>query len=111
VGLYRNPQIPATDFVANLQGVLDPAVHYYLEVYVDANGDGVYQSPATLSGNVDLGWRIAVKAGDGSDAGPPADAGPPSTANDETYQQPYGIDYVFNALTDPNPNNADVGPP
>jgi hypothetical protein len=110
VGLYRNPQIPAEDFVADLQGVLDPGVDYYLDVYVDANGDGAYQSPAQPGASGDLGWRIALKAGTGaSDGGPPADAAP--TANDETYQQPYGIDYAFDALKDPNPNNVDVGPP
>jgi hypothetical protein len=111
VGLYRNPQIPDKDFVANIQGVLDPLVNYFVEIYIDANGDGHYQNPATPSGNGDLGWRIALKAGDGADAGPPADAAPPSPRNDETYLEPYGIDYSFNALTDPNPNNADVGPP
>jgi hypothetical protein len=112
VGLYRNPQIPSEDFVADLQGVLDPGVDYNLEIYVDANGNGVYDNPALPSANGDLGWRIAVKATTGAtDAGPPMmDAAPP-TANDETYLEPYGIDYAFNALKDPNPNNTDVGPP
>lgn len=118
VGLYRNPQIPSQDFVANIQGVLDPGVDYYLDIYVDANGDGMYQSPAQPSGNADLGWRIPMKAGTGTGTGGAGgadgggvDAAAPATMNDETYTQPYGIDYAFNALTDPNPNNVDVGPP
>jgi hypothetical protein len=109
VGLYRDPQIPTEDFVADIQGVLDPGVNYALEIYIDANGDGVYQNPAQPSASGDLGWRIPIVATTGSDAGVQSDAGP--TANDEKYNQPYGIDYAFNALKDPNPNNADVGPP
>jgi hypothetical protein len=110
VGIYRDPQIPNEDFVADIQGVLDPGVDYYLEIYVDANGDGVYQNPAQPSPNADLGWRIAMKATTGSSDAGVQDAAPP-TSNDETYQEPYGIDYTFNALKDPNPNNVDVGPP
>lgn len=98
VGLYRNPQIPSGDFVADIQGVLDPMVGYYLEIYVDGNGDGVYQNPAQPSASADLGWRIAVQANDGT-----SDAG--------SSGQPYGIDYAFNARTEANPNNADVGAP
>jgi hypothetical protein len=121
VGLLRVPEITGSDYDFVLPGVLDPGVDYYLDVYVDANGDGVYQNPAQPSSNADLGWQIPFRAApvvadgsggdgpiDGADA--QADSAQPHP-NDTDPNEPLGLDYSFNALTEPNPNNVDVGPP
>jgi hypothetical protein len=96
VALYRIPELKEEDFDAYLPGTLDPGVDYFVEIYIDANGDGKYQNPAELSANSDLGWRIPVQATPMTDAGTP---------------EPLGIDYAFRGVDDPNPNNMDVGPP
>lgn len=122
VGLLRVPEIAATSYDFVLPGVLDPGVDYYLDIYVDANGDGVYQNPAQPSANADLGWQIPFRAAPvmedggaggegGADAGDAQAASPSPNPNDTDPNQPLGLDYSFNALTEPNPNNVDVGPP
>ncbi len=63
-GLYRFttltlPVAPAT-LDAKIPGVIDEGVAYNVEIYVDANGNGVYDAP----GSGDIGWRVPK----GSDA-------------------------------------------
>jgi hypothetical protein len=121
VGLLRIPEITGTEGSYVLPGVLDPGVDYYLDVYIDANGDGMYQNPAATSSSADLGWQIAFRAnpvameagagGDAGDGGAVQAATTATTRNDTDPNEPLGLDYGFNALTDPNANNVDVGPP
>jgi hypothetical protein len=124
VGMLRVPEITGADYDFKLPGVLDPGVNYYLYVYIDANGDGVYQNPAQPSSNADLGWQIPFRAMPGlgdagagdagasdGEAGGAEAAAPVPNHNDTDPNEPLGFDYSFSALTDPNPNNVDVGPP
>ncbi|MEO6418935.1 MAG: hypothetical protein ABIP39_05985, partial [Polyangiaceae bacterium] len=63
-GLYRftTLTLPAagTTLDAKIPGVIDDGVAYNVEVYVDANGNGAYDTPPAG----DIGWRIPK----GSDA-------------------------------------------
>jgi hypothetical protein len=56
VGLYRHTALPPGDFSLVLPGVIDAGSDYNIDVYVDANGNGVYDNPAVPGG--DLGWRL-----------------------------------------------------
>jgi len=62
VGLYRLPQMAADTFDMGIPGAVESGADYTALVYVDANGNGVYDNPATKSG--DLGWNIAGTADD-----------------------------------------------
>jgi hypothetical protein len=53
-------------------------------------------SPADLSADADVGWRIPLQA-------VPVEV--------DGAAEPLGIDYTFRGVDDPNPNNIDVGPP
>jgi hypothetical protein len=54
VGLFRVPQISAAVFDMSIPGVVENGAVYNALVYVDANGNGIYDNPA--SGLGDLGW-------------------------------------------------------
>jgi hypothetical protein len=56
VGLYRHTKVPEDDFTLVIPGVIDGGVDYDVDVYLDANGNGMYDNPADGSG--DLGWRL-----------------------------------------------------
>lgn len=107
VGLYRNPQIPSGDFVALVPGILEPETSYNVDVYIDANGNGQYENPQTQAQDVDLGWRIPVKAtlpsAPADAGGSPVDGGVPADAE-------IGIDIDFDP-TGSYPSNTDVGEP
>jgi hypothetical protein len=60
VGLYRHTSIPAGDFTLVLPGIIDGGVDYDIDVYVDSNANGVYDSPAVPGG--DLGWRLLQRS-------------------------------------------------
>jgi hypothetical protein len=62
VGLYRIPEIPAADFVARIPGIVESGAAYNVDVYVDSNGNGVYDDPSSTGATVDLGWRFPVTA-------------------------------------------------
>jgi hypothetical protein len=123
VALYRVPQIPDTDFDALMPGVLDPGARYNLDIYIDANGDGLYQNPAELTSESDLGWRVVLQAipieggaggGGAGGAGGSGGAGGGSGgsgAGGAEPQQTLGIDYTFDSVTEPTQPNVDVGSP
>jgi hypothetical protein len=54
VGLFRVPAISAAAFDMSIPGVVENLGVYNALVYVDANGNGIYDNPA--SGLGDLGW-------------------------------------------------------
>ena len=43
-----------------IAGVISASTNYIVDVYIDANNNGVYDNPATKSG--DLGWRMYLTA-------------------------------------------------
>jgi hypothetical protein len=121
VGVYRQPQVPDSDFSATIEGILEPEVSYFVDVYVDANGNGKYDNPAVLAQDADLGWRIPVKATmpDDLDAGSDAqadagDAGADADAAVDAATPPSGPLYGISIDFDPTgavPSNTDVGEP
>jgi hypothetical protein len=58
VALFRLPVIASVTFDAIVPGCVDTGVDYIVEAYVDANGNGTYDNPATGAG--DYGWRVAA---------------------------------------------------
>jgi hypothetical protein len=56
VGLYRSGSVPAGDFEAVVKGVVETGDRYRIDVYVDANGNGLYDNPAEAG--ADRGWRF-----------------------------------------------------
>jgi len=61
VALFRVPKISDPVFDMKVPGVVEVGVDYHVLVYVDANGNGNYDDPATGSG--DLGWKLIGTAG------------------------------------------------
>lgn len=55
-GMYRVGKIGVADFELAIPGIIDAGVDYQVDVYVDANGNGTYESPANPGG--DKGWRV-----------------------------------------------------
>jgi hypothetical protein len=109
-GLYRNPEIPAGDFVGLIPGIVEAGEDYEIFVYVDANDNGVYDNPKGEAANQDLGWRYSETArlpspasgaggADGSSGGAPADTTSPLV----------GISVDFDPTE--RPGVEDVGPP
>jgi hypothetical protein len=60
VGLFRVPRIVQAAFDMTIPGVVENGVSYDVLVYVDANGNGIYDNPAAGLG--DFGWRLAATA-------------------------------------------------
>jgi hypothetical protein len=56
VGLVRLPKIAQGSFDLKIPGLVEPGGAYNALAYVDANGNGAYDNPATGSG--DLGWSV-----------------------------------------------------
>jgi hypothetical protein len=56
VALYRYPRLSSAAVTATVPGAVEEGVTYTVDVYVDANGDGLYDDPA--SGG-DYGWRMS----------------------------------------------------
>jgi hypothetical protein len=62
VGLYRIPKVTQSTFDMVIPGVVESGAAYAAMVYVDANGNGMYDNPAMPGG--DLGWSVAGVATD-----------------------------------------------
>src|SRR5262249_41848139 len=62
VGLYRNPHIPSADFQGFIPGVVEDNENYDIDVYIDANANGTYDNPKSVTANPDLGWRFTDQA-------------------------------------------------
>jgi hypothetical protein len=62
VGLFRVPQMASAMFDLNIPGVVESANDYFAFVYVDANGNSMYDNPAMPGG--DLGWKLSGTAND-----------------------------------------------
>jgi hypothetical protein len=60
IGVYRLPQIIESTFDLSIPGVVESGADYEAFLYVDANGNGAYDNPATKSG--DLGWSVSGTA-------------------------------------------------
>jgi hypothetical protein len=81
--LYRVPAISAATLDGTVAGVIDPEVTYDVYVYLDANGNNVFDDPAKNAG--DLGWKMSATATasgltftfDGNAPPAHADVGPP----------------------------------
>jgi hypothetical protein len=81
--LYRLPSLQTSSADGTVEGVIEMDVTYDVFVYLDANGNGVFDDPAKNAG--DLGWKLTATAdGQGlvvtfDGASPPAheDVGPP----------------------------------
>jgi len=78
VALYRINAMDAPAFDIAVPGCVDTGVDYNVDVYVDANGNGVYDDPSTGAG--DLGWRIPVTS-DAAGLAATIDATTTATAN------------------------------
>jgi hypothetical protein len=55
VCLHRVPELRAAAFEGDVPGCVEMGVDYDVTVYVDANGNGTYDDPATGKG--DVGWK------------------------------------------------------
>jgi len=100
VGLYRFPILSpsfgggfkgmpplvrgAGSSFPGIVGVIDQTTNYVVDVYIDANGNGVYDNPAMPNG--DLGWRLYLTSDangnlsikfDATESGGNVDVGPP----------------------------------
>jgi hypothetical protein len=72
VGLYRFPSLGPTleggadgaSLTRTIAGVIDSSSQYTVDVYIDANGNGIYDNPATGGG--DLGWRFTETSSAGA---------------------------------------------
>jgi hypothetical protein len=76
VGMFRVPQITAAVFDMTIPGVVETLSQYNVLIYVDANGNGIYDNPAAPvepSAEPDFGWNISgtasTPAGDGGTTG------------------------------------------
>jgi hypothetical protein len=60
VGLYRYPSLPQPDNIALLRGVVERDIAYNVDVYIDQNGNGLYDDPSAPGGGGggDLGFRL-----------------------------------------------------
>lgn len=56
VAVYRAPVIDGATLDATVPGCVDLDTEYDIDVWVDANGNGAYDSPADPGG--DRGWRV-----------------------------------------------------
>jgi len=83
-GLYRFPQMSGPPVTAKLAGVVESGVGYAVEVYADANGDGVFQPTGVPGG--DGGWRVPFTA---------TDAGASVTLDLESAPQATDITFVY----------------
>jgi hypothetical protein len=113
VGLYRNPQIPANDFSGFVPGVVESGEDYNIDVYVDANGNGVYDNPQSVGANLDLGWRFTDTAHfPSADEGGLGDGSADGAAGDDagaTAGAPVGLYLKFDPKSKPGVEN--VGEP
>jgi hypothetical protein len=57
VALYRFGALSAPSLSLVVAGVVDANVPYQVDVYIDANNDGMYENPTTGGG--DAGWRLS----------------------------------------------------
>jgi hypothetical protein len=103
VGLYRNPEIPANDFRALVAGIVEAGESYDIDIYIDANGNGVYDNPQSDAPDPDLGWRFSETARF-PDSGAGGAGGEPSTA-----EASVGIEFTFDPKA--RPGVQDVGEP
>ncbi len=58
--LYRIPALPAGAADGTVAGVIEAEVTYDVYVYLDANGNNVFDDPAKNAG--DLGWKMSATA-------------------------------------------------
>ena len=58
--LFRIPALPAGAVDGTVSGVIEPEVTYDVYVYLDANGNNVFDDPAKNAG--DLGWKMSATA-------------------------------------------------
>jgi hypothetical protein len=58
LGLYRFSSLSAPTLMLTIAGIVDVGVEYSVDIYIDANHNGMYDNPATGGG--DLGWRLAL---------------------------------------------------
>jgi hypothetical protein len=101
VGLYRFPVLNASlgggfkglpaltrgkgSSFPGIAGIISAGTNYIVDVYIDANGNGIYDDPATNGG--DLGWRMRM-----------------------TSDASGNLTIAFDPTKNPNSSN-DVGPP
>jgi hypothetical protein len=96
VATYRAPQIGAPNLVAEIPGVLDIEADYEVKIYIDANGNSHYDSPAQSSPSPDLGYVLPIR----SSVHGAADGG-----------AEFGIDAVLDLAHTDLAGDADVGEP
>ena len=120
VALYRNPEIPSTDFEGRIPGAVELGDAYLVDVYIDANGNGTYESPTSVQAGVDRVWRFPMNAatvgsggaggseGAGGAGGAGGSGGGEGGAGGAT-ESVLGIDLDFDPSVPSVP--VDIGPP
>ncbi len=104
VGLFRLPKVTQASFDMTIPGIVEELTDYKVTIFADANGNGVYDNPAT-AGAGDLGWSLEGTSGTvdaGSFAAAMGDGG--------VSAQVTGLTVPFDP-TASGPSNVDVGSP